>query len=74
MANMSHLLGIPLGVGQLGGDMEHDLFVPEAAVDGFTPRLPVGHIQASPKTASTKMGSADQLGFSPFIAKLGRWG
>lgn len=44
-----HLLGIPLGVGQLGGDVEHDLLVTEVAVDRLAACLPVGHIQPPPK-------------------------
>lgn len=46
-----HLLCVTLSVGQLGGDMEHDLLVPEVAVYRFAACLPMCHIQPSPKAA-----------------------
>lgn len=44
-----YLLRVTLSVGELGGDVEHDLFVMKVVVDWFCACLAVGHVQASPK-------------------------
>lgn len=39
-----YLLHVTLSVGELGGDVEHDLFVMEVVVDRFCACLAMGHV------------------------------
>lgn len=42
-----YLLRVPLGVWQLCGHVEHDLFIAIVAVDGFCAGLAMSHVQAT---------------------------
>lgn len=51
-----YLLRVTFSVGELGGYVEHDLFVMEVVVDWFCACLSVCHVQASPKTRESTRG------------------
>lgn len=51
-----YLLWVSFCVRQLGGHMEHNLFIMETCVDRFRPRLPMSDIQPSPKPGREKKG------------------
>lgn len=51
-----YLLDVSLGKGQLSGDVEHDLPLPEHSEDRLGSGLAVSHIQASTETARPQRG------------------
>lgn len=58
-----YLLHVTFRIGELGGYVEHDLFVMEIVVDWFCARLPVCHVQASPKSRENTRGQVVRFHF-----------